>query len=196
MDLSCFNLEECRSPFKTLASQKSLKGITVDGVPTAEVDICRALRETGLLERFSFPKPHDVEDPVVIIGECKELSSISIRPRNLRGFSLLYTALSMLPSCSQVTSLFLVLCESLDGDAISLIVKYIAGTTVLRHLEVTKIYFILDTVDRAQRALMQALYINKSIRKLSMKDACLDDTEIQILVDKLQATRTLCELFF
>ncbi|KAL1443274.1 hypothetical protein MTO96_046034 [Rhipicephalus appendiculatus] len=101
----------------------------------------------------------------------------------------------MLPSCSHVTSLFLV-CQPLDGDAISLMVKYIAGATVLRHLEMTKIYFTLDTVDRAQRALMQALSINKSIRKLSMKDACLDETEIQILVDKLQATRTLCELFF
>ncbi|KAL3240839.1 hypothetical protein MRX96_047902 [Rhipicephalus microplus] len=42
---------------------------------------------------------------------------------------------------------------------------------------------------------MQALSINKSIRKLSLGYVDLDDTEAQILVDKLQATRTLCELF-
>ncbi|KAL1443273.1 hypothetical protein MTO96_046033 [Rhipicephalus appendiculatus] len=41
MDFSCFNLEECWSLFKTLASNKSLKSITVDDVPT--VEICRAL---------------------------------------------------------------------------------------------------------------------------------------------------------
>ncbi|KAL1422942.1 hypothetical protein MTO96_021536 [Rhipicephalus appendiculatus] len=195
-DRVCFvqNLEECGSLFKTLASNKSLKSITVDGVPT--VEICRALRDTGLLERFSFPRPHKVEDPVVTLGECKELSSIDILPGNLRGFRPLHTALSMLPSCSHVTSLFLILWPPHDGDVISLTEKYIAGTTVLRRLELAIINVTSNTVDRPERALMRALSINKSIRKLTMEYTHLDETEIQILVDKLQATRTLCELFF
>ncbi|KAH8037197.1 hypothetical protein HPB51_008904 [Rhipicephalus microplus] len=114
---------------------------------------------------------------------------------SLNGFSSLSSALTVLPSCSHVTSLFLVLYEQLDGDTISVLVKYIAITTVLRNLEVNKMYISFSTEDRTKRTLMQALSINKSICKLSLEYVDLDDTEAQILVDKLQATRTLCELF-
>lgn len=196
MDLSCFSLEECRSLFKTFASHKYLKSITVDRLTTAaEIEIRQVLRETGVLECFTLPKPHEIEQRVVTLRDCKELSSIHVVHTSLNGLSSLPSALTVLSSCSHVTSLFLMLYERLDSDTISLLVKYIADTTVLRNLEVKHIYDTLSTEDRVERALVQALSINKSIRKLSREYVDYDDTEAQILVDKLQATRTLCELF-
>ncbi|XP_075724193.1 uncharacterized protein LOC142766874 [Rhipicephalus microplus] len=196
IDLSCFKLEECRSLLKTFASHKSLKSITVESLlDAAEIGIRHFLRETGMLERFTLPKPRNVEQRIVTLRDFEELSSIRIMQMSRNGFSSLRGAQTVLPSCSHVTSLFLVLFEQLDGDTISLLVKYIAGTTVLRNLEVNKMYISFSTEDRTKRTLMQALSINKSIRKLSLGYVDLDDTEAQILVDKLQATRTLCELF-
>ncbi|KAH7943771.1 hypothetical protein HPB52_011413 [Rhipicephalus sanguineus] len=198
MELSCFNLEECRSLFKALASHKSLKSITVDRlIPTAEVEICRALRETGLLERFFLARPHVVKDPVVTLRECKELSSIRINPMTLHGFDSVRTALGLLPSCSHVTSVTLEVWQKwLNGDAIFLMAQYIKGTTVLRDLEMTLFSTTSNIVDRDERALMEALSFNNSVRKLSLTGLCFDDTEIQMLVDKLQASRTLYELCF
>ncbi|KAH7985567.1 hypothetical protein HPB51_026798 [Rhipicephalus microplus] len=196
MDLSCFSLEECRSLFKTFASHKYLKSITVDRLTAlAEIEIRQVLRETGVLECFTLPKPHDIDRGVVTLRDCKELSSIRVVHTSFNGLSPLPSALTVLPSCSHVTSLFLLLYERLDSDTISLLVEYIAGTTVLRNLEMKQIYDTLSTEDRVERALVQALSINKSIRKLSLEYIDFNDTEAQMLVDKLQATRTLCELF-
>ncbi|KAH7944709.1 hypothetical protein MRX96_017457 [Rhipicephalus microplus] len=196
MDLACFSLEECSSLFKMLASHKSLKSITVDRlVAAAVIEIHQVLREAGVLERFTLPKPHDLEQRVVTLRDCEDPSSIRVVEMSLHGLSPLRSALTVLPSCSHVTSLFLVLYKRIDGDTISLLVKYIACTTVPRNLEVKQMYVTLSTTDCGERALMQALSINKSIRKLSREYVDFDDTEAQILVDKLQATRTLCELF-
>ncbi|KAH7943841.1 hypothetical protein HPB52_011984 [Rhipicephalus sanguineus] len=196
MDLSCFNLEECRSLFKALASNISLKSIAVDRfVPATE--ICRALRETGLLERLSFARPHVVRDPIVTLRECKELSCISINSVDLRGFDPLHTALGLLPSCSHVTSLTLTVLQPwLEDDAMSLMTPYIKSTKVLRDLKMTSFARTSSIMDRAEKLLMQALCFNKSIRKLFIKGIYFDEVEIQMLVDKLQASRTLYNLSY
>ncbi|KAH7943840.1 hypothetical protein HPB52_011983 [Rhipicephalus sanguineus] len=196
IDLSCFNLEECRSLFKAVASNKSLKGIAVDCfTPTTE--ICQALRETDLLERFSFSRPHLVSDPVVTLRECKELSCITITSTGLRGFDPFHTALGLLPSCSHVTSLTLNIREEWLGyDPMPLMAAYIKATTVLRDLEMNSFSRIWSATARAERLLMQALCFNKSIRKLVIKGIYFDEVEMQMLVDKLQASRTLYNLSY
>ncbi|KAH7973009.1 hypothetical protein HPB52_020284 [Rhipicephalus sanguineus] len=198
MELSCFNLKECKSLFKVLASNKSLKNITVERVrPTDEAEICRLLLETGVRERFFLSRPHVVEDPVVTLTECKELSGVTINTDTPRGLDSLHTALCLLPSCSHVTSLTLHLQRlCLNSDVISLMAQYFKSTTVLRDFQVILFVGTSNTVDRAERALMQALFFNKSIRKLCMTGVDFDETEIQMLVDKLEASRTLYELSF
>ncbi|KAH7943842.1 uncharacterized protein LOC119400063 isoform X2 [Rhipicephalus sanguineus] len=196
MDLSCFNLEECRSLFKAIASNKSLKSIAVDRfLPTTE--ICRALRETGLLERFSFSRPHVVSDPVITLRECKELSYISITPTALSFFDSFHTALDLLPSCNHVTSLALRgLRLRLEDNTMSLMAPYIKATKVLRYLKISSFPRTSSTMDRPERLLMQALCFNNSIRKLFIRGIYFDEVEIQMLVDKLQASRTLYNLSY
>ncbi|KAH7956045.1 hypothetical protein HPB52_005781 [Rhipicephalus sanguineus] len=198
MELSCFNLRECKSLFKVIASNKSLKNIAVERVrPTDEAEICRLLLESGVRERFFLARPHVVEDPAVTLTECKELSGVTINTDTPRGLDSLHTALFLLPSCSHVTSLTLDLQQQcLNGDVISLMAQYFTSTTVLRDLQVILSPKTSNTVNRAERALMQALFFNKSIRKLSMTGVDFDETEIQMLVETLQASRTLYELSY
>ncbi|KAL1442725.1 hypothetical protein MTO96_046272 [Rhipicephalus appendiculatus] len=109
MDIVWFNLEECRSFIKAFASHKSLKSITVERISPADaVEVCRALRENDMSERFFLSGPHAVEHPAETMMECKELSSICINSDILCEFDWLHTALGMLPSCSHVTSLTIV----------------------------------------------------------------------------------------
>ncbi|KAL1418512.1 hypothetical protein MTO96_025896 [Rhipicephalus appendiculatus] len=156
----------------------------------------RVLRETGLHERFFLDALYKVEEPFVTLTECKKLSRIHFNSMVLGGFDPVHTALSLLPTCSHVTSLILwVGYQWFDDDAISLMAKYAADTTVLRHLHVGIDDFQSpDTVARIGRALVQALSSNESVRKLFLVGFYLDDTESQMLVDKLQASRTLYEL--
>ncbi|KAH7951422.1 hypothetical protein HPB52_008945 [Rhipicephalus sanguineus] len=198
MELSCFNVEECKSLFKVLASNKSLKNIAVERVrPTDEAELCRLLLESGVWERFFFARPHLVEDPAVTLTECKELSGVTINTDTPRGLDSLHTALRLLPSCSHVTSLTLDLRrQCMNGDVISLMAQYFTSTTVLRNLKVILFSSTSNTMYRPERALMQALFFNKSIRKLYMTGVDFDEIEIQMLVDKLQASRTLYDLTF
>lgn len=200
LDMSCFNSDECRSFFKALASNASLKKITVERLRRKDVaEICRALRETGLRERFFLGIHHVIQDPVATLTECQELSCISVDSTILHDFDPLHTTLCLLPSCSHVTSLCLRVSQELFNKKVSsLIAQYITGTTVLRELELT---FFFDSgnwnaVDRPERALVQALSVNTSIRRLFIGGLCFDETETQMLADMLQFSRTLCDLSF
>ncbi|KAH7943681.1 uncharacterized protein LOC119400047 [Rhipicephalus sanguineus] len=200
LDMSCFNSDECRSFFKALASNASLKKITVERLRRKDVaEICRALRETGMRERFFLGIHHVIQDPVATLTECKELSRISVDSTILHDFDPLHTTLCLLPSCSHVTSLCLRVSQELFNNRVSsLIAQYITGTTVLRELELT---FFFDSgswnaVDRPERALVQALSVNKGIRRLFIGGLCFDETETGMLADMLQHSRTLCDLSF
>ncbi|XP_050032497.1 uncharacterized protein [Dermacentor andersoni] len=200
LDLSCFNPDECRSFFRALALNASLKKITVERLRRKDVaEICRALRETGMRERFFLGIHHVIQDPVATLTECKELSCISVDSTILHDFDPLHTTLCLLPSCNHVTSLCLRVSQELfNGKVSSLIAQYITGTTVLRELELT---FFFDSgnwnaADRPERALVQALSVNKSIRRLFIGGLCFDDTETQMLADTLQHSRALCDLSF
>ncbi|KAH8037094.1 hypothetical protein MRX96_022090 [Rhipicephalus microplus] len=198
MELACFSLDECRSLFQAVKSNASLKNITVDSIRHEDVaGICRALREAGVRERFLFGRHHVVRSPAVTLKECKELSRVTIdsivlcRPDQLR------TALCLLPSCSHVTSLILAVWQPLfNRDVCALIAQYITATTVLKELKLTLASITSYPADRVERALMQALCANESLRQLCMTGLRFNEAEVQMLVDKLQASRTLCELTF
>ncbi|KAH7956048.1 hypothetical protein HPB52_005784 [Rhipicephalus sanguineus] len=198
MELCCFNVEECKSFFKVLASNESLKNIAVERLrPTDEAEICRFLLETGVRERVFLARRHVFEDPAVTLTECKKLSRFNINTVTPRGFDSLHTALRLLPSCSHVMSLTLEVSQRcLNEDAISLMDQYLTSTTVLRDLEVVLFSRTSTPMDRAERALMQALFFNRSIRKLCITGLHFDETAIQMLANKLQASRTLYELDF
>ncbi|KAH7943679.1 hypothetical protein HPB52_009884 [Rhipicephalus sanguineus] len=199
MELSCFNLEQCRSLFEALKYNTTLKNITVERIrPEDAVEICRAMRETGVRERFFLGNPFTVQDPGATLTECRDLSSLDIDSRVLSEFDRFRTALRLLPSCAHVTSLSLVEREELFGNNVTngLIAQYIAGTTVLRELTLTFVSRIWDPVDRVERALVQALSVNRSIRRLYINGLCFDESETQLLAETLQSTRTLHDLSF
>lgn len=198
LDLSCFNPDECRAFFRALASNTSLKKVTVERLRRKDVaEICEALRQTGMSDRFFLGVHHVVQDPVVTLTKCKELSCISVDSTILDELDPLHTTLCLLPSCNHVTSLCLRVSQELFNSRVSsLIAEYIKGTTVLRELELT---FFLDTgnwatPDRPERVLVEALSVNVSLRRLFIGGLCFDDTETQILADTLQSSRTLCDL--
>ncbi|KAH7943678.1 hypothetical protein HPB52_009883 [Rhipicephalus sanguineus] len=199
MELSCFSVKQCKSLFKALKSNTSLKNITVERLrPTEEAEVCRAMRETGVQERFLLRNHCVVQDPAMTLTGCKDLSCIDLDSRILGEFDRFRTALRLLPSCSHVTSLTLALWEELFDDNLtnSLIAQYIAGTRVLRVLTLKFVSGIWDPADRVEKALVQALSVNKSIRRLSINGLCLDESEIQVLAETLKSSRTLCNVSF
>ncbi|KAL1479127.1 hypothetical protein MTO96_052118 [Rhipicephalus appendiculatus] len=198
LELPGVDATEGRSLFKALASKQSLKKVTLPYFDEfAVVEICRAIRDTGALERFLVEKQNVYENTVDVLTECKELSSVDVDSTHFRTEPFL-TALSVLTSCSHVTSLRLAL-EPRDfrGKVSSLIVQCITGMTALRKLE-QAIYIteMTDAFKKARRELAQALSVNKGIRKLILRGACFGETEVEMLADTLQSSRTLCELSF
>ncbi|KAH7968150.1 hypothetical protein HPB52_006077 [Rhipicephalus sanguineus] len=200
LNLTWFNTDELRSLFKAIASHTCLKKVFLMRVRDEDVaEICKAMRDVCVQERC-FVGVHLVyQNTVGALTECKELSSIIVNSTNFRGFDPLLTTLLLLPSCSHVTSVCLMLCQELfNGQLSSLIAQYITATVALRELELTFLpgFGTWNAVGRPERELVQALSVNKSVRRLFIKGLCFDETETQILADTLQSSRTLCKLSF
>ncbi|KAH7943405.1 hypothetical protein HPB52_007808 [Rhipicephalus sanguineus] len=208
LDLRWIQPDECGSLFKALASNTSLEKVTIDTFNNMDVvHICQALRDTGVPERFFVGKHHLLEDTAAALPECKELSCICVDYWFPLELEPLHTTLCVLPTCDHVKSL------SLKMDAVmfkenagSLVAKYITNTTALRELRLTIIFETLHgddhpvcdwyAVDRPERTLLQALSLNKGIRRLSLKGLCITEAEAQMLVDTLQSSRTICHFSF
>ncbi|KAH7944032.1 hypothetical protein HPB52_014746 [Rhipicephalus sanguineus] len=199
MELSCFTVEECKSLFEALKSNASLKNITLERLrPTEEAAVCRAMRETGVRERFFLRDSCIVQDPGATLTECKDLSFLDIDSRVLSEFDRFRTTLRLLPSCSHVTSLTLTVWEELLDDNVTsgLIAQYIAGTTVLRVLTLNLVSGNWDTVNRVKKALVRALSVNKSIRRLHICGLCFDESETRVLAETFKSSRTLYNVAF
>ncbi|KAH7943630.1 hypothetical protein HPB52_009634 [Rhipicephalus sanguineus] len=199
LDLSRFNTSQYLSLFRALASKPSLKKVTLERFNDVDVaEICEAMRETGVQERFFIGTHCVLPNTIDALTECKELSSVIVMSESFDRFELLLTTLSLLPSCGHVTSLCLELRESeLRGGAGSLIAQCITGMTALRKLELsTSVCGIGDAFNEARQELAHALSANKSIRRLRVYGPWFGETETETLADTLQASRTLCELYF
>ncbi|KAH7943540.1 hypothetical protein HPB52_009196 [Rhipicephalus sanguineus] len=183
--------------FKALARNTSLKKVSVQNFRDEHVtEICRALRETGVEGRFVVGKHRVLKDTVVELPECKELSYITVECRHADFFEPLRTALCILPTCNHVKTLRLVIIRELfNSEVSSLIAQYITNTRALKELDLSFISGGLNVVDRTERTLVQALSLNNSIRKLSIRGLHFNDTESQVLVDMLDSSRTLYDLF-
>lgn len=200
LDLSCFNVAECCSFIKALASCASLKRITIERLQREDVtEICRAMREMGTRLQFFLGMHYAIQDPVVTLTECKELTCVSFDSTDVHEPDSLRTTLCLLPSSTHVTSLCLrVSQELLNSQVSSLIAKYIAGTRVLRELALA-FFFDSDTwdiVDAPERALVRALSVNRSIRRLSIRGLLFNDTETRMLADLVQSSRVIYHLTF
>ncbi|KAH7985189.1 hypothetical protein HPB52_024271 [Rhipicephalus sanguineus] len=111
LNFAVFNLAECRCFIRALASNVSLKRVTVDWLTQSTVaEICQAVRENGVWDRFFISAPLVIEDPVVALTECKELHRIKFdsdifKPE--QESEQLHATLSLLQSSPHVTSLCL-----------------------------------------------------------------------------------------
>ncbi|KAH7971884.1 hypothetical protein HPB52_003649 [Rhipicephalus sanguineus] len=197
MDLCWVKPEDCSSVFRALACHASLKKVNVPTFSDKDVaQICRTLRDTGMLKRFFLGEHRVSEDTVVQLPECKELSCISVFICDGNGEPL-HTTLRLLPTCSHVKSLCLSMTGlKFNGEVSSLIVQYITSTTALRELRLVLLSWNRRSVDGSERPLLQALYINKSIRRLSLTGFCIREGEATMLADTLQSSLTLCHLSF
>ncbi|KAH7943444.1 hypothetical protein HPB52_008479 [Rhipicephalus sanguineus] len=202
VDLSWCNTDECRSLFRALSNNVCLKKFTVEDFGNNDmVEICKAFREAGLQERIFIPRHHVGQGNTVAFNECTELSSIKIDSAIFHGFDQLLRALRLLPSCNHVRSLFVVVSDEMFNATVSsLIGQYITATRALRELELqfqTGVGFrTWNAVDRGERALVQALSVNKSIHRLSIIGLCFDEAETQMLVNTLRSSQTLCDMTF
>ncbi|KAL3227224.1 hypothetical protein MRX96_024191 [Rhipicephalus microplus] len=187
MELSCFSLEQCRSLFEALKFNASLKNITVERIePLSAAEISRAMRDTGVRERFFFSSPCYVENPCVELMECKDLSNVAIDASVFTNSDSFRTMLRVLPSCTHVTSLSITVREELfDWNAMNaLISQYIAATTVLNELSLTIFREIRDHVNHNESVLLSTnfssnytiLGLNEYIHQVGHRDLfILDD---------------------
>ncbi|KAH7947452.1 hypothetical protein HPB52_012181 [Rhipicephalus sanguineus] len=200
LSLSWYDVDEWWSFFKALASNASLQKINVSQFPREDVtEIFRAMRETGVQERFFVGAHHDFEDTVVALTECKQLSCIEVDSTIFLRFEPVLTAPCEMQSCSHMTSLCMVLEKQLSTVTVSrLIAQCIAGAMALRALDLTFRnncpIWLAD--HKIQRALVQAVSVNRTIRSLHIWGLRFDETETQMLADTLQSSRTLCEFYF
>ncbi|KAL1422941.1 hypothetical protein MTO96_021535 [Rhipicephalus appendiculatus] len=198
LDFSRFNTNEYRSLFRALASNPSLKKVTVEQVSGENVaEICRAVRETNARERFFVGTHYVIENTLDALTECKELSSVEVQSQLFNRSEPLLTTLSLLPSCSHLTSLGLALRQDEFSRASSLIAQCITGMTALRKLKLTVTRGEIGVAfNEARQELAQALSLNKTIRRLTVYGPLFGDAEIEMLADTLRSSRTLCEIFF
>ncbi|KAL3213490.1 hypothetical protein MRX96_051678 [Rhipicephalus microplus] len=112
MELSCFSAEQCRSLFEALKFNASLNNITVERIQlTAVAETSRAMRDTGVRERFFFSSPCYVENPGVELLKCKDLYNVTVPSNVLSNSDRFRTTLPILPLCAHVTSLSLTVLE-------------------------------------------------------------------------------------
>ncbi|KAL1483061.1 hypothetical protein MTO96_002131 [Rhipicephalus appendiculatus] len=135
-----------------------------------------------------------------MLTECKELHRIKFDSdifESDQESEQLRTTLFLLSSSTHVTSLCLNVSEEpLNRELSSLLSQYIVGTTVLRELELHFNSITENDVDRAEQVLVQALSINKSVRKLSIKGLCFDKTGTEMLADVVQCSRMIYDFCF
>ncbi|KAL3192811.1 hypothetical protein MRX96_058672 [Rhipicephalus microplus] len=184
--------------FKALAQNSSLKRVILQATSGDMTDICCALQDTGVPERFSIVKPRHLDTGLELL-ECTELTCISKAccvPLETRS---LHSTVYLLPTCSHVRLLRLsIAAESLNSQLSFFIAQYLANTTALREVDLT--FFrrtavdITDPLKRPHRTLLKALSNNKLIRRLSIDGICFDDTEINMMVDIIHSSRSLCHL--
>lgn len=198
LNLSYFDSDDCRSFIKVLASSTNLKQVTVTQLRSEDVAaICRAMRESSMRQRFYLGTYQTIKDPVVLT-ECKEMTCISFDSTVVNELEPLHTTLTLLPSCSHVTSVRLRVNERfICREVSSLLAKYITNTAVLRDLTLS--FFYDDTGFMAfgtELALVKALCANKSICRLTIRGLCFVETEIQMLAEMLKSSRRIYDLAF
>ncbi|KAH7944033.1 hypothetical protein HPB52_014747 [Rhipicephalus sanguineus] len=200
LSLSWYDAGEWRSFFKALASNASLKKVNVNKFRREDVaEIFRAMRETGVQGRFFVGAVHTFEDTVVAMTECKEVSCIKIDSNIFPGFEPAVKAPCLMQSWSHVTSLCMVFDKEISSVTVSsMIALCITGAMALRALSLTfRIGWPIWKADhRIQRALVQAMVVNRTMRSLDISGLCFDETEAQMLANALQSSRTLCEFYF
>ncbi|KAL1473133.1 hypothetical protein MTO96_022512 [Rhipicephalus appendiculatus] len=194
LDLSWINRDDCDSLFKALARHVSLKKVTVQTIPDDCVaQACRAIRGTGVPERFFLGMRQVSKGKVVELEECRELSRVSMdHSRSPQESELLRDTLERLPS--DVKSLCLTMREASFHGIVSSLAEYISNTKALRELDLRFFPKSWTSEERPLRALLQALSKNKGIRQLTLHGIDFDETEADMLVKLLHSSRTLCQL--
>ncbi|KAH7943009.1 hypothetical protein HPB52_003992 [Rhipicephalus sanguineus] len=193
LDLSWIEPDDCDPLFKALARHASLRKVTIHNIgDNCVARSCRAIRDTGVRERFLVAKHHVSEDSVVELPECRELSSVGVDYSNSeRECELLNNALLLLATCNHVKSVSIRMREaSFKGSVSSLIVAYINNTTALRELDLSFIHQACTAFEPKQ-ALLQALSNNKTIRRLSIDGTSFDEAETEMLTNMMLSSRTL-----
>ncbi|KAL3227501.1 hypothetical protein MRX96_004202 [Rhipicephalus microplus] len=199
LDLSTFHTNEYNSLFRALASNPWLKKVNVELFKQEDVsEICRAIRETGVQECFFVGTHYVLENTAGTVRECKELSSVAVDTVMFERYEAVIATLSLLSTCSHVTSLCLSLRpDQFKGKMLSLIAQCITDMTKLTTLELLITGAgIGDAFNEGRRELAQVLSTNKSIRRLKLHGPCFSKTETEMLADTWQSSGTLCELFF
>ncbi|KAL1443492.1 hypothetical protein MTO96_007404 [Rhipicephalus appendiculatus] len=198
MDLLCIKPEDYSCFFQALARNTSLKKISVPAFRQNDVaQICHALRDAGVEERFFIGEHRVLKDTAVSLPECKPLSRIRLYLGARDEVEPLHTTLSLLPTCSHVKSLCLEMTgPTFNRKVSSLIAEYVTHTTGLRELRLELFSGIRYSTDHSEWTLLKALSNNKSIRKLSLKGMYINLCEARLLADMLLSNRTLCHLSF
>ncbi|KAL1443282.1 hypothetical protein MTO96_046025, partial [Rhipicephalus appendiculatus] len=122
--------------FTALACHASLKKVAVNYENSDVAQICRAIQDTAVPERFSINGLTVSQDTAWELPVCKALSYLIAESRFSDGLEPLHTTLCLLPSCSHIKSLSLAMnFTTLSSYTGSLMTEYIANTTTLRKLD-------------------------------------------------------------
>ncbi|KAH8037257.1 hypothetical protein HPB51_009700 [Rhipicephalus microplus] len=206
---SWFHTNECRSLVEAVASHVSLKEVNFDVSERKDAhDIYRAVRDSGAQDRFHLraqcilPENEDENedeslhffpDSAVAFMEVTGPSGVSVDSQVFNGSAQLLTTLTSQPSCSHVNSLSLFLTpELLNVTESSVIAEYLRSTTTLRDLELRfNDIRVARVACEVRRELIQALSVNKGVRRLGVYGSRSDEHEVRLLADTLLSSRTL-----
>ncbi|KAH6943285.1 hypothetical protein HPB50_018414 [Hyalomma asiaticum] len=196
VSLYLFRLRNGRPFFTMLASNAPLQTTNIwEFERVAVPEIYRAMQEAGVQERFFVGTDEVAEDALVTAMQRGETSTVKIETTLSDGCHSLLEALCLASSCSHVTSISIIVSETLFKSTMaSLVARLVASAGALKKLELLLTRCKGASKVWAEDELVEAVCANKNIRRLHVKGLHFTYAATCMLVDNVLSSRTLVQL--
>ncbi|KAH6946453.1 hypothetical protein HPB50_013666 [Hyalomma asiaticum] len=197
LDIAWAKTEDCCIFLRTLATNRSLRNVTLRGLPSdgGLRKVCGTIREYELAGRVFIEDhrvgPLDVQE----LPECLEVAAVTLSHGYLLEPTGLVKALDVLTTCSHVTSVTVFLCFFQEDvyASLSAYVKTSKLKDIELRVEVDDIYN--ELLHQSMSDLCEAFASNRSLTKITLESALqLRDEDFSVLADAVIKNRRLYEV--
>ncbi|KAL3247679.1 hypothetical protein MRX96_056923 [Rhipicephalus microplus] len=198
--------EQLRPLFDTAITVKSLKTMSLSGVPLGKLKaLCRVLREAGMTGIVRIEDSYIVDSTVLAdLQEFPEaLSKVAIRSSTERTPTAFEMAVRLACSCYLITELNLRLAQRILADVPTFrtLCNYLSTANSLRSLSLTgcgnpDLGRTLRSAGRPYSLLLQMIFKNTTVRALRLNRFHLGEENLRLFVAGVVASKSLCELAF